>query len=262
MPQAAARLPCRRSCGPRSQSLTAARTGVGCPGRTVDLAALPQDEDGFFNAARNAAAGGDYPGLRAGASRATSPSFPKARKPPTPSIYLGESLLYQDNLRRRRGRLRQADQDLSELTQCRDRPGEAGALDALMGKTADRLQDAGPDGEAVSRRRPLSPSSWPPRNASTPSAAERSARNGFGTASRSSETSDSAEPRFRPSSTLPAAAALAAASLSAAAARSSRPRPSACAAACSTPPTRPASPASWKRPAIGSSCAPTPRAIR
>lgn len=118
------------------------------PAARVDLAALPQDEEGFFNSAHALLLGGDFPGSGR-LSPASSPNFPKAPRPQTPSITWADPAL-SGQLRRRFGRLCQADQILSSLAECRDRHGEAGAGDARDGQDIRQLQDAGRDGEAVS----------------------------------------------------------------------------------------------------------------
>lgn len=62
----------------------------------VDLAALPQDEEGFFNSAHAMLLGGDFPGSQQ-AFTSYLAKFPKGAKAADAQYYLGESLLYQDN---------------------------------------------------------------------------------------------------------------------------------------------------------------------
>lgn len=62
----------------------------------VDLAALPQDEEGFFNSAHALLLGGDFPGSQQ-AFTSYLAKFPKGAKAADAQYYLGESLLYQDN---------------------------------------------------------------------------------------------------------------------------------------------------------------------
>lgn len=62
----------------------------------VDLAALPQDEEGFFNSAHALLLGGDFAGSQQ-AFTSYLAKFPKGGKAADAQYYLGESLLYQDN---------------------------------------------------------------------------------------------------------------------------------------------------------------------
>lgn len=62
----------------------------------VDLAALPQDEEGFFNSAHAMLLGGDFPASQQ-AFTSYLAKFPKGAKAADAQYYLGESLLYQDN---------------------------------------------------------------------------------------------------------------------------------------------------------------------
>lgn len=62
----------------------------------VDLAALPQDEEGFFNSAHALLLGGDFPASQQ-AFTSYLAKFPKGAKAADAQYYLGESLLYQDN---------------------------------------------------------------------------------------------------------------------------------------------------------------------
>lgn len=62
----------------------------------VDLAALPQDEEGFFNSAHALLLGGDFAGSQQ-AFTSYLTKFPKGAKAADAQYYLGESLLYQDN---------------------------------------------------------------------------------------------------------------------------------------------------------------------
>lgn len=62
----------------------------------VDLAALPQDEEGFFNSAHALLLGGDFPASQQ-AFTGYLAKFPKGAKAADAQYYLGESLLYQDN---------------------------------------------------------------------------------------------------------------------------------------------------------------------
>ena len=62
----------------------------------VDLAALPQDEAGFFDSAHNLLMNGDYPGAQ-DAFTAFLKKYPKAEKASEAQYFIGESLLYQDN---------------------------------------------------------------------------------------------------------------------------------------------------------------------
>lgn len=62
----------------------------------VDLAALPQDEEGFFNSAHAMLLGGDFPASQQ-AFTSYLAKFPKGGKAADAQYYLGESLLYQDN---------------------------------------------------------------------------------------------------------------------------------------------------------------------
>ena len=66
------------------------------PAARVDLAALPQDEEGFFNSAHALLLGGDFPGSEQ-AFTSFLTKFPKGAKAADAQYYLGESLLYQDN---------------------------------------------------------------------------------------------------------------------------------------------------------------------
>lgn len=63
---------------------------------TVDLATLPQDEEGFFNSAHALLLGGDFPGSQQ-AFTSYLAKYPKGSKAADAQYYLGESLLYQDN---------------------------------------------------------------------------------------------------------------------------------------------------------------------
>lgn len=62
----------------------------------VDLAALPQDEEGYFNSAHAMLLGGDFPSSQQ-AFTSYLAKFPKGAKAADAQYYLGESLLYQDN---------------------------------------------------------------------------------------------------------------------------------------------------------------------
>ena len=66
------------------------------PAPRVDIAALPQDEEGFFNSAHAMLLGGDFPGSEQ-AFTSFLAKYPKAAKAADAQYYLGESLLYQDN---------------------------------------------------------------------------------------------------------------------------------------------------------------------
>ncbi|RYY91098.1 MAG: hypothetical protein EON61_28215 [Alphaproteobacteria bacterium] len=88
----------------------------------VDLAALPQDEEGFFNSAHAMLLGGDFPGSQQ-AFTSYLAKFPKGAKAADAQYYLGESLLWH---------------------------GQAGACDARHGQECRQLQDARHDVQAVS----------------------------------------------------------------------------------------------------------------
>ncbi len=62
----------------------------------VDLAALPQDETGFFDSAHTLLMNGDYPGAQ-DAFAAFLKKYPKAARASDAQYFIGESLLYQDN---------------------------------------------------------------------------------------------------------------------------------------------------------------------
>ena len=62
----------------------------------VDLAAFPQDEEGFFNSAHALLLGGDFPASEQ-AFTSYLANYPKGAKAADAQYYLGESLLYQDN---------------------------------------------------------------------------------------------------------------------------------------------------------------------
>jgi tol-pal system protein YbgF len=62
----------------------------------VDLAAFPQDEEGFFNSAHALLLGGDFPASQE-AFTSYLAKYPKGAKAADAQYYLGESLLYQDN---------------------------------------------------------------------------------------------------------------------------------------------------------------------
>jgi len=70
--------------------------GAPAPAPLVDLAALPQDEEGFFNSAHALLLGGDFPASEQ-AFTSYLTKFPKGAKAADAQYYLGESLLYQDN---------------------------------------------------------------------------------------------------------------------------------------------------------------------
>ena len=69
---------------------------AGAQGARVDIAALPQDEEGFFNSAHALLLGGDFPGAQQ-AFTGFLGKYPKGSKTADAQYYLGESLLYQDN---------------------------------------------------------------------------------------------------------------------------------------------------------------------
>lgn len=62
----------------------------------VDVAQIPQDEDGFFNTAHELLLNGNYPGAQQ-AFGAFLTKYPKAAKASDAQYFIGESLLYQDN---------------------------------------------------------------------------------------------------------------------------------------------------------------------
>ena len=66
------------------------------PAANVDLAALPQDEEGFFTSAHALLLGGDFPASEKAFTEYLA-KFPKSSKAADAQYYLGESLLYQDN---------------------------------------------------------------------------------------------------------------------------------------------------------------------
>ena len=66
------------------------------PAPRVDIAALPQDEEGFFNSAHALLLGGDFPASEQ-AFTSFLAKYPKGSKAADAQYYLGESLLYQDN---------------------------------------------------------------------------------------------------------------------------------------------------------------------
>lgn len=66
------------------------------PAPRVDLAALPQDETGFFDSAHAMLLGGDFPGAQQ-TFAAYLGKYPKSAKAGEAQYYLAESMLYQDN---------------------------------------------------------------------------------------------------------------------------------------------------------------------
>jgi tol-pal system protein YbgF len=62
----------------------------------VDLASLPQDEEGFFSEAQGLLMNGNYPGAQE-AFGAFLKKYPKASRASDAQYFIGESLLYQDN---------------------------------------------------------------------------------------------------------------------------------------------------------------------
>lgn len=71
-------------------------TTAAPPPPQVDIAALPQDEDGFFTEAQNLLLNGDYPGAHT-AFTSFLKKYPKSPKASEAQYFVGESLLYQDN---------------------------------------------------------------------------------------------------------------------------------------------------------------------
>lgn len=68
----------------------------GPPPAPVDVAALPQDEEGLFGEAQSLLLGGNYPAA-ADAFTSFLSKYPKAGKASDAQYYVGEALLYQDN---------------------------------------------------------------------------------------------------------------------------------------------------------------------
>lgn len=69
---------------------------AGPPPAPVDVAALPQDEEGLFGEAQSLLLGGNYPAA-ADAFTSFLSKYPKAAKASDAQYYVGEALLYQDN---------------------------------------------------------------------------------------------------------------------------------------------------------------------
>jgi len=79
--------------GSANNASPAPAPGAAAP---VDLAAFPQDEEGFFNSAHALLLGGDFPASEQ-AFTSYLATYPKGAKAADAQYYLGESLLYQDN---------------------------------------------------------------------------------------------------------------------------------------------------------------------
>lgn len=80
----------------RAAEATVDLTSNGAQAARIDVAALPQDEEGFFNSAHAMLLGGDFPGAQQ-AFVGFLGKYPKGAKTADAQYYLGESLLYQDN---------------------------------------------------------------------------------------------------------------------------------------------------------------------
>ncbi len=84
------------SSGLQSAEAIALPGASPAPAPRVDVAALPQDETGFFDSAHALLLGGDFPGSQT-AFASYLGKFPKSGKAAEAQYYLAESMLYQDN---------------------------------------------------------------------------------------------------------------------------------------------------------------------